>query len=192
MKQNEISLSKVNVAEYNPRTISEREMESLKESLKKYGCLRPLIINKRTNTLISGHQMLKASQQIGLKKLPYKIVNLSKQDEKKLNLALNKIQGEWDYSKLNDVLSSLGNLDCTGFYDFETQFFKDINSYQELDSLDFEFEFEEKPQIKVELMEFGFRIEPKDYDELHEYFGGKNNHDVVKLKELIKLEGVEK
>ena len=188
MKQDEIHLDKINIAKYNPRIISEKDLGSLKESLEKYGCLRPLIINKKTKTLISGHQMLKASKEIGLNKLPYLMLDLSEEDEKKLNLALNKIQGEWDYEKLNDVLTSLTNLDYTGFHDFETQFFKDINSYQESDTLEFDFNMEQSPIIKKERMEFKFNVNTKDYKELHSYFGGKNNHNVDKLKKLIKLE----
>jgi len=171
MKQDEILLSEVNTAEYNPRVISDKDLESLKESLKKFGCLRPLLINKETNILISGHQTLKAAQEIGFRKLPYIILDLNEKDEKKLNLALNKIQGDWDYDKLNKILSSFIDLKHTGFYDYEVQFFKDIHSYQDLDKLDFNFDI--SPKIKMERIKLSFNVSSNDYEMLHSYFGGK-------------------
>lgn len=82
MKTKEIKLSEVKEAEYNPRKISEKQLEQLKKSLKRYGCVRPLVINKKTGNLVSGHQMLRAAKEIGMTTLPHIIVDLDKTKEK--------------------------------------------------------------------------------------------------------------
>ena len=154
----------LNYAEYNPRVISKEDLKKLGESIEKYGFVEPVIINKN-NTIIGGHQRVNAAKVVGLKEVPCVITDLSKENEKKLNLALNKIQGEWDYEKLDKVLTSLTNLNYTGFE------IKDLKK-----SL-------EPPKIYLPL---SFYVEHKDYQTLNLYF--KNFKDrVAKLKELVAL-----
>jgi len=47
-----IEIDKVKKADYNPRKINKKDFENLKNSIKKAGCIRDLVINKRTNKLI--------------------------------------------------------------------------------------------------------------------------------------------
>ena len=118
MEYKTIKLKDVKVAGYNPRKISPDEMETLKASLKEFGCVRQLVINKKTNNLIAGHQMLEAAKQLGWKELPYMEVDLSLDKEKALNIVLNRVQGEWNYDLLTPLLKELNDgklLDLTGF-----------------------------------------------------------------------------
>jgi len=113
-----IKLNKVKRSGYNPRKISDFEMEKLKLSLKEFGCVRPLVINKTTKNLVSGHQMLDAAHQLGIQELPYLEIEIPLKKEKTLNIALNKIQGEWNYDLLNPILKELKEeelLNLTGF-----------------------------------------------------------------------------
>ena len=113
-----IEIDKVKKADYNPRKINKKDFENLKNSIKKAGCIRDLVINKRTNTLVSGHQTLDACKELGYKILPYKEIDVDLKTEKALNIAINKIQGDWDYDLLSPMLSELNNgniLDITGF-----------------------------------------------------------------------------
>ena len=123
------NIEDVKPAEYNPRkrlVPDDPEYQKLKESLLRFGTVEPLVINK-DGTIIGGHQRYNVLKDLGEKKVPVSVVDLNKQDEKALNVALNKIDGEWDNEKLRDLLIEL---DHSG-YDIE------IIGYdrQELDDL---------------------------------------------------------
>ncbi|MHC1597241.1 MAG: site-specific DNA-methyltransferase [Methermicoccaceae archaeon] len=103
---------------YNPRKISDAEMKKLIRSVKQFGMVDPIIIN-HDNTVIGGHQRLEAARAIGLKTVPVVRLDLSENDAKLLNLALNKISGEWDEDKLANLLAELNtqeaDLTISGF-----------------------------------------------------------------------------
>ena len=99
-------------APYNPRKISKRELERLKRSLNEFGYVDPVIWNKRTGYVVGGHQRLKALEELGVKEVDCVIVDLPEDKEKALNIALNKISGDWDREKLFEILD---DLDTDGF-----------------------------------------------------------------------------
>jgi hypothetical protein len=103
-----IKISDINTASYNPRIINKEEFEGLKNSLKIFGQQENFIVN-RNMTLISGHQRLEAAKMLGWSEVTVNIVDLSSQDEKKLNLIMNStaIQGRFDELKLNEILEEL-------------------------------------------------------------------------------------
>lgn len=177
------NVESINPSKYNPRNISIEDFENLKKSLIQYGCVRPLIINKKSDILVSGHQTLKAAKEIGLKEVPVLYVDLDEINEKKLNIALNKISGEWDYGKLNEIIGSLDNLEYTGFSEKEVNAFADF-SFGEGGNF-------EKQGIVGEISEertpLSFYVPKKEWLWLHNYFGGVANHDIKKLKKVALL-----
>lgn len=102
-------------AEYNPRKNlkpGDKEYEKLKRSIKEFGYVEPVIWNKRTGVVVGGHQRLKVMKDLGYTEVDCVIVDLDEKKEKALNIALNKISGEWD----NDLLANLlKDLDRTGY-----------------------------------------------------------------------------
>lgn len=104
-----VLIHQINPAKYNPRTITDQELSGLKESIKKFGFVEPLIVNKRTNTLTGGHQRLKAAELLGYDKVPVTYVDLSVAEEKALNVALNShtIQGKFDLEILPTLLEEI-------------------------------------------------------------------------------------
>lgn len=107
-------------AEYNPRKElkpGDAEYEKIKNSLLHFGYVDPIIINK-DGTIIGGHQRATVMKDIGKVEVECVVVDLSKEDEKALNVALNKISGEWDMEKLGvllDELNTVGVMELTGF-----------------------------------------------------------------------------
>lgn len=103
-----VPLEDINEAVYNPRTITDDELEGLKTSLATFGQQENLIINK-DRTLISGHQRLKAMKALGWSEAVCNVVDLSKHDEKKLNVLMNSqaISGNWDFEALSLILDEL-------------------------------------------------------------------------------------
>jgi len=93
--------------------------------LTEFDLVEPLIWNKRTGNLVGGHQRLKILQERGNKEVEVSVVDLPDNKEKALNLALNKISGEWDFPKLKDLLEELDaggfDIEITGFDDKEIE-----------------------------------------------------------------------
>jgi len=119
MKITLIEINSLNPAEYNPRQISNKQYEDLKNSLEKFGCTIPIVINV-DNTIIGGHQRVRIMKDLGAKLVPTVRVNLSKEDERELNVRLNKNNGEWDMDLLSNF--DVQDLKEWGFKDIELGF----------------------------------------------------------------------
>jgi len=117
-----IPAAKLNPAAYNPRKDlkpGDKEYEKLKRSIEEFGYVEPIIWNKRTGNIVGGHQRYKVLTALGYKEIDCVVVDLDEQREKALNLALNKIQGDWDKDKLALLIDDLQGEDfdvsLTGF-----------------------------------------------------------------------------
>lgn len=104
-------------APYNPRRIEPDQLLALRHSLRQFGAVEPVVANRRTGRIVGGHQRVKAAEAEGIETLPVVWVDLDETAERQLNLALNKISGEWDEPALAALLEELGAaaLDLTGF-----------------------------------------------------------------------------
>jgi len=144
-----MKLTDLKPADYNPRTITDEQLERLKKSLQEFGDLSGIVFNRRTNNLVGGHQRLKclpADAKIekkdlkektktgtvaqgflifdGGEKHTYREVDWDEATEKMANIAANKHGGEWDDDKLGELLKELSempgfDLELTGFDDEE-------------------------------------------------------------------------
>ena len=117
-----MKLADIKLAHYNPRKDlkpGDPEYEKLKRSMEEFDCVEPLVRNKRTERLVGGHQRLKILKEKGIDEFEVSVVDLDEKREKALNIALNKIQGDWDFTKLADLLIELDDgefdLELTGF-----------------------------------------------------------------------------
>ena len=151
MKLIEKDIKDLNLAPYNPRQISDKEMEKLKKSIDKWGYVEPIIVNTRNNVVVGGNQRLKALKELGETKVKVIEVDLDDANEKALNIALNKISGEWEEEKLAELLSGLDNdlIDLAGFEEKETAQLLDSLREPEEDNFDSE-QAQKKPKYKVE------------------------------------------
>ena len=110
MKIQKIKIEKINPAVYNPRIDlkpGDKDYEKLKKSIDTFGYVEPLVWNSRSGNLVGGHQRLKILIEQGLKEVEVSVVDLNSEKEKALNLALNKISGDWDNEKLGQLLDEL-------------------------------------------------------------------------------------
>lgn len=121
MEIRKVPISLLNAAPYNPRKDlqpGDPEYQKIARSIEKYGCVEPIIWNEKTGNVIGGHQRLKVLAATGAVEVDVSVVQLSLEDEKALNLALNKISGQWDNEKLSAVLQDLSagfDVEVTGF-----------------------------------------------------------------------------
>ena len=127
-----ININEITPSDYNPRKITDKDFDKLKKSLKEFGLVDPIIINLKTKNIIGGHQRFDVFYNENPNKELYLMelgdigwvledTNLKIKDEaheKALNVALNRMGGEFDIEKLNPLLDELEELDLgelTGF-----------------------------------------------------------------------------
>ena len=133
MKLERIPIDKLKAATYNPRKDlkpGDIEYEKLKKSIETFGYVEPVLWNRRTGNIIGGHQRFKVLVELGQKEIDCVVVDMDLTDEKALNIALNKVSGEWDKDKLMLLITDLQGSDfdvsLTGFDSIELDaLFKD-------------------------------------------------------------------
>lgn len=105
MQVSQVKISELKPAEYNPRKMTAKQEEDLTKSVKEFGLVDPIIVNRhkgRENMVVGGHQRLKIAQKLGYMEIPVVYVDLELKREKELNLRLNKNTGEWDWDLLKN------------------------------------------------------------------------------------------
>lgn len=94
-----VSIDKIRPADYNPRRISEEQIEKLKESLREIGFVIPVLVNRKNNVILAGHQRTRTARLIGIKEIPVMFVDkMEIGDEIKFNQIHNAID-----ASLNEV-----------------------------------------------------------------------------------------
>jgi len=121
MNIQKINIENLKTAEYNPRIDlkpGEEKYEHIKKSIEEFGYVDPIVINKDM-TVIGGHQRLKILKELGYKEIECNVVDVNKNIEKKMNIALNNNSGEWDNEKLKKLMQEISkefeDMDSTGF-----------------------------------------------------------------------------
>ena len=141
-------------ADYNPRKDlkpGDAEYEKLKRSIEQFGYVEPVIWNKTTGFVVGGRQRLKVLLDMGITEVECVVVEMDAEKEKALNIALNKISGEWDKDKLALLIADLQGADfdvsLTGFEPAEIDsLFKDAQQSKVKDD-DFDVEAELKAPV---------------------------------------------
>lgn len=145
-------------ADYNPRKDlkpGDPEYEKLKRSIEQFGYVEPVIWNKTTGRVVGGHQRLKVLLDLGLTEVECVIIEMDEEKEKALNIALNKISGDWDKNKLALLIADLQGADfdvsLTGFDPAELDaLFKDsLKEGVQDDDFDVEEELKKPPVTKI-------------------------------------------
>ena len=155
-------------AAYNPRkalTPEDAEYQKIKRSIETFGYIDPIIINK-DGTIIGGHQRYTVLSALGYTEVEVNVLDLSKEDEKALNVALNKISGEWDNLKLKELLVELD----LGDYDISLTGFDN----QDLDDL-------------IELTDFEPDVSEDEFDSEEAYNNSVSDGPLVKQGEVWQL-----
>jgi ParB-like chromosome segregation protein Spo0J len=128
--QKMVPLGKLRLAEYNPRVMPDKEMLKLQRSLSEFGFVEP-VVARDDGLIIGGHQRVSAyrtmlveggatEEQVNATKVPVVVLTgVTDERARQLNLALNRIHGEWDYDRLADLFKELSEQDeawaLTGF-----------------------------------------------------------------------------
>ncbi|HLP83776.1 MAG TPA: DNA methyltransferase [Phycisphaerales bacterium] len=110
MKLTRLPIARLKPAPYNPRVDlvpGHPTFEKLRRSIETFGSVEPIVWNRRTGHVVGGHQRLSVLKHLGHTHVDVVVVDLDLSAEKTLNLALNRIVGEWDEGKLAELLKDL-------------------------------------------------------------------------------------
>jgi ParB-like chromosome segregation protein Spo0J len=144
----QVPINKLKPAEYNPRQMTEKQAEDLRESIRRFGMVDPLIVNKakgRKNVIIGGHQRYNIALEMGITELPCVYVNLDEEKERELNLRLNKNLGEWDWDLLPNF--DVEMLLDVGFTSEEINKYLDLDIFNPVDESE-QSRLDEKKKVK--------------------------------------------
>ena len=149
MQIEKVSVEQLRAAAYNPRKTlkpGDPEYEKLKRSISEFGYVEPVIWNKRTGNVVGGHQRLTVMKDLGATEVDCVVVDLDDQREKALNIALNKIQGDWDKEKLASLLTEFDgsefNVTLTGFDATEVEAL--LNAFYSKEAVQDDFDVEQE------------------------------------------------
>ncbi len=135
------TIKNIKPADYNPRKITPKQLETLGKSMQDFGDLGGIVVNIRTGNLISGHQRIKnldpswpitkephtdatGTTATGFIETPtgrfsYREVDWPEAKEKAANISANKSGGYFDLALLKPILIELAdtpiNIELTGF-----------------------------------------------------------------------------
>ncbi|NCD03796.1 MAG: DNA modification methylase [Clostridia bacterium] len=143
-------------ATYNPRKDlkpGDPEFEKIKRSIEEFGYVEPVIVNSDM-TIIGGHQRAKVLAALGIDEIDCVVIEVDKTKEKALNIALNKITGEWDTESLAVLLKDLDtesyNIELTGFdWDEAEKLLKTLDKEDTSKDDEYEIEVPEEPISKL-------------------------------------------
>ncbi len=164
MNMRKISIDQINPAAYNPRKDlqpGDPEYEKLKRSMQEFGYVEPIVWNERTGNIVGGHQRYKVLLDMGVSEVDCVVVDLDETKEKALNLALNKIKGEWNVELLKDILLELDtgdfDIELTGF-DYDELEEMTTAIYQKFKNVEIDLEKFEDERFKYCCPKCGFRF----------------------------------
>lgn len=148
-----VSTDSLRAADYNPRKHDAAAAEKLKDSIRRYGLVDPILVNsapKRKGVIIGGHFRWKVAKELGIEQVPVVFLNIpSLEREKELNLRLNRNTGDWDWELLKGFDIDL--LLDVGFDDVDLSHVWDDSLETEDDEFDVDKELAKikKPAVKI-------------------------------------------
>lgn len=189
MKIITLPVSDLHPADYNPRkdlAPGDKQYDKLARSIETFGYVEPIVWNRTTGNIVGGHQRLKVLVEQGYKTVEVVEVELNEQEERILNVSLNKISGRWDNEKLTAILDELkeqGEMALTGFDDWELDALKVTYDHIE-DLLNEDFSDTGKSEPNSYTMTFTL---PEEVHEAMDKYIDENPAGKVELAQLLNI-----
>jgi len=105
-------VSEITANDYNPNFMPEEKYEALKESIRLFDYLQPILIDK-DNNIIDGYHRWTACEEVGKKEIQCVVFTGKKEDlieyKKLLTISMNNIRGENDFDKFQAVLKDIAD-----------------------------------------------------------------------------------
>lgn len=119
-----VPINELKAYKNNARTHNESQLEAIKESIKRFGFIAPVVIDENKMILV-GHGRVMAAELLKMEKVPCVYVDDLSEDQKKAFIHADNLlteKGEWDYTILENEINSI-NMDMSafGFDEVETE-----------------------------------------------------------------------
>jgi ParB-like chromosome segregation protein Spo0J len=98
LKVEQVLIDRLRPDPANPRHIPPAQLEALTRSLQEFGFIQAVLARREDNFVVGGHQRLLAARRLGYRTVPVTLLDITLEQARVLNLALNKISGEWTTS----------------------------------------------------------------------------------------------
>jgi hypothetical protein len=107
LKQEKVKIDSIKFFPKNARVHRKKNLDSIRESLKRFGQVEPLVIQKSTAFVLGGNGRLEAMRSLGWQEASCVFVDISDKEALALSVALNRTSelSEWDIEALQDVMS---------------------------------------------------------------------------------------
>ncbi len=181
IKIEEVNLDDLKVYGNNPR-INDNAIKYVTNSIKKFGFLVPIVIDKN-NVIVCGHTRYLASKELNLKNVPcIRAESLTDKQVKAFRIADNKIheKSSWDNDLLKEELTELQDfgfdLEDLGFLNFELDYILSDNTENFINDLE-ENDFKDNNLLN-EFFSMTF-VFPKNKEELIKDYVSKNGKEII-------------
>ena len=171
MEVRNISVKDLVPYERNTKKHDKTQINNVAESIKQYGFVQPIVIDK-DNVVVIGHCRLLAAKQLKMKEVPCVCVeDLTEEQVRALRIVDNKSnESEWDIDFLADELA---DLDLSDFdFDFGIEDEEEETEIVEDDELD-----EQERLFKERMARGEISEEDEEYQEFLEKFEAKKTTD---------------
>jgi len=146
----------------NPRR---GDIQAIAESLSYHGQFKPIVVNKKNNTILAGNHTFKAAKRLGWKTISAVYVDVDPIEARRIMLADNRINDLASYNEglLETVLKTFDDLNGTGFTDGDIKALEKIINDGENPKSDKEptDKLQDDPEIKISA--WHFTINPVAY-----------------------------
>lgn len=168
-----VAIATLRAAEYNPRKLSVEAADELRASIREFGLVEPIVVNKREGrygVIVGGHMRFSIAIELGFTAVPVVFVDLDEARERELNLRLNKNVGEWDWDKLAEF--DLDVLTGVGFTEDELSHNFDVGASGDEDAPFSEFNdgAGSKSGVAFKFGDYSGRVAQKVYDSFREAY----------------------
>jgi ParB-like chromosome segregation protein Spo0J len=93
-----VSLDKIKLDPTNPNVMSDEQMEGLRESMRRFGYLEPVIVDQ-DYLVADGEHRLTVYREFGRQDVPCYVLDLKDEERRLLRQTMNKLRGSHDIQR---------------------------------------------------------------------------------------------
>lgn len=156
IKVGQVASVALNTLESYPTNPRRGDIEAIAQSLKAHGQYRPIVVQYGTNFILAGNHTYKAAKKLGWKKIKITYIEVDEESARRIVLADNRLTDLATYNEplLKSLLTTLPELDGTGFTQAEVETLDRLMNGQDKDPVGGSKPLPSDPEVKVSAWRF--------------------------------------
>ena len=156
IKVGQVASVALNTLESYPTNPRRGDIEAIAQSLKAHGQYRPIVVQYGTNFILAGNHTYKAAKKLGWKKIKITYIEVDEESARRIVLADNRLTDLATYNEplLKSLLTTLPELDGTGFTQAEVETLDRLINGQDKDPVGGSKALPSDPEVKVSAWRF--------------------------------------